>query len=416
MTNIDKKGIIINDKVLIATVDVGRKYNYGYWTSPNGEECKPFRFKNNRGGFERFWTIISKAMVKFKLNRVVIGSESTGPYGEPLQHFLKEKAEVDLVQVNPMHTKRVKELEGNSPQKSDEKDPRVIAMIIKLGHYLSCIIPEGAAAELRSLNHAREFQMEKLGGLSNRLDALLFRVFPEFREIIKGPLCQTGRYLLSNYTTPKQIVSLGLEELSRIMKQKSRGVFGISKAKEFFEAAMGSVGIKEGLSGLVLEIKLLLKEIEQCEEAIGQIELELGKWLKEIPYSEHLLSIKGIGIVTVAGIIGEVGDFRTYSSQGAIIKIAGLNLYEISSGIHRGERHISKRGRPLMRKILYFAALNVVKPGGIMHQEYKRKVDRGQKKIKALVAIATKLLSVMYAMVRDDTDHISNYSELDKAA
>ncbi|MEK9150083.1 MAG: transposase [Candidatus Desantisbacteria bacterium] len=148
----------------------------------------------------------------------------------------------------------------------------------------------------------------------------------------------------------------------------------------------------------------------------GQIEMELEKWLKEIPYSEHLLTIKGISIVTVAGIIGEVGDFRIYSSQGAIIKMAGLNIYEISSGKHRGERHISKRGRPLMRKILFFAALNVVKPGGIMHQEYKKKVDRGQKKIKALVAISRKLLSVMYAMVRDDMGHISNYSELKKAA
>ena len=416
MANIDKKEVIINDKVLIATVDIGRKYNQGYWTAPNGEECKPFSFRNIRGGFDKFWAIIRKAMGKYKLSKVVIGFESTGPYGEPLQHFMKEKAGVELVQVNPMHTKRVKELEGNSPQKSDEKDPRVIAMIIKLGHYLSCIMPEGAAAELRSLSHAREFQMERLVGLSNRLDALLFKVFPEFRETTKDPLGQTGRYLLSNYTTPKEIVSLGLEELSRIMKQKSRGVFGASKAKKFFEGAIDSVGIKEGLSGLVMEIKLLLKEIEQCEEAIGQIEMELEKWLKEIPYSEHLLSIKGISIVTVAGIIGEVGDFRIYSSQGAIIKMGGLNIYEISSGKHRGERHISKRGRPLMRKILFFAALNVVKPGGIMHQEYKKKVDRGQKKIKALVAISRKLLSVMYAMVRDDMGHISNYSELMKEA
>jgi len=98
------------------------------------------------------------------------------------------------------------------------------------------------------------------------------------------------------------------------------------------------------------------------------------------------------------------------------MKLAGLNLYEISSGNYQGERHISKRGRPLLRKLLYFAALNATKRGGIMYQKYQEMIGRGMKKLKAQIAISRKLLRLMYALVRDNRDYTHNYSELRKAA
>ena len=55
-----------------------------------------------------------------------------------------------------MHTKRVQEINNNSPLKTDEKDPRVIADIVRLGHALSVVVPEGDAAYLRRLNHTKE--------------------------------------------------------------------------------------------------------------------------------------------------------------------------------------------------------------------------------------------------------------------
>jgi len=53
---------------------------------------------------------------------------------------------VKIVQVNPMHTKRMKEVNDNSPLKTDDKDPRVIADIIRLGHALTVVVPEGGGS------------------------------------------------------------------------------------------------------------------------------------------------------------------------------------------------------------------------------------------------------------------------------
>ena len=90
-------------------------------------------------------------------------------------------------------------------------------------------------------------------------------------------------------------------------------------------------------------------------------------------------------------------------------KLAGLDLYEVSSGKHRGRHHISKRGRALMRKLLYLAALTMVRRQGIMHEHYQQMLGRGMPKVKALVAISRKLLRLICALVRNRTVYVTQY-------
>ncbi len=156
----------INNKTLIATVDIGKNTMMGYWRCPDGTEGKPFEFFNNGRGFSKFWKKISDAQKTHELENMVVGFESTGCYGEPMVHYLRRR-KVELVQVNPMHTKRLKELQSNSPLKSDKKDPKVIADIIELGHALTLVVPEGAAAELHRLTNTRERSIVKRTALFN---------------------------------------------------------------------------------------------------------------------------------------------------------------------------------------------------------------------------------------------------------
>lgn len=64
-----------------------------------------------------------------------------------------------------------------------------------------------------------------------------------------------------------------------------------------------------------------------------------------------------------------------------------------------------------MRKLLFFAAINVVRKGGIMHEQYQKHINGGMPKMKALVAIARKLLCVIFALVRDHSEYISNFKK-----
>jgi len=404
-----KKRRKVNSETMIVAVDIGQEKNSGYYRCPDGTDVATFEFSNNGVGFAYFWNRIYKAKKTFNLKDIVIGLESTGPYGEPLVHYLSKKP-VRLVQVNPMHTKRLKEVPDNTPNKTDRKDPIVIADIIQLGHTLSLVIPEGPAAELRRLTQGRERATQRRTALLNQLQQLVFLVFPEFLQLMKGIRSKSAWYILRHYPLPQDILTCDPNALSLALRRISRGQLGEQRAEAIYEAARSTAGIQEGRHGLVFEIKNLMGLVEASDQFIGELERKMSHYLKQISYSRLMLSLKGIGEITVAGLIGEVGDFRKFQTISEITKLAGLDLYVISSGKRTGLRGISKRGRSLMRKLLYFAALNVVRKGGILHECYQRYLRRGMLKIKALVAIARRLLRIIFAMVRDHREYDRDYA------
>ena len=190
------------------------------------------------------------------------------------------------------------------------------------------------------------------------------------------------------------------------MWKRSRGKFGIEDAESLIALAQGTVGIQEGLAGMVMDIRPILLQLEAEERFILEIEVEMEATLERIPYSARLLSIKGLGIVSVSGLIGEVGNFSKFNTQSEILKLAGLDLYEISSGNRKGQRRISKRGRSLLRKILFYAAIQTIRKNGILHEYYTRLTDRGMGRMRALIAVSRKLLRIIPALVRDDIDYV----------
>ncbi len=403
----------INKKTMLCTIDIGKNVHYAYFRSPEGNECEPFAFNNSFKSYRWFWNKICQFKKQNQLEDIVIGFESTGPYAEPLYHYLMKKP-VKLVQVNPMHSKRVKEMSGNSPNKTDRKDPRVIADIISLGHALTLVVPEGAAAHLRRLAHSRERALKARTAIFNQLQHLIAVIFPEFLSIMRNMSTKTAAYLLKHHADPQSIVELGLEDLTQAIRKISRGKLGRQRAEQLYQAARGGIGIHEGKESILMEIEHFNRMIEYENEFIARLEKEMLYYLEQIPYSVNLLSIKGLGVVTVAGLIGEVGDFKKFDTQSEIMKLAGFDLFEVSSGQHQGQRHISKRGRALMRKLLFFAAINAVKTHGIMHAPYHQMLSNGKPKLKALVAISRKLLSLMFALARDNTMYVKNYDPTHK--
>jgi transposase len=158
-----------------------------------------------------------------------------------------------------------------------------------------------------------------------------------------------------------------------------------------------------------MDIRHILMQLDAEVRFLSEIEAEMGAILERIPCSLRVLSIKGLGTVSVAGLIGEVGDFLKFSTQSEIMKLAGLDLYEISSGKRKGQRRISKRGRSLLRKILFYAAIQMIRKNGIMYDYYARLTGRGMERMRALIAVSRKLLRIIHAIVRDDRDYVGQY-------
>jgi transposase len=336
----------VKEETLIVTVDVGMTSNTGYCTTIDGRDIKPFKFENTREGLDKLWSMVVVSRARFNCTEVMVGYESTGPYAEPLVHYLMDKP-ATIVQVNPLHTKRIKELNDNSPLKTDDKDPRVIADVLRLGHALSVVVPEGDAAYLRRLNNARERHVGERTALLNQFQQLVFLIFPEYRTVFNDITVKTARHILNRYTTPEEIGGLNKDSLGEEIRKRSMGKFGVREAELLISLARNTIGIKEGVGGIALDIRHILMQLQTVNGFIEEIETEMAKTLERIPCSTRILSMKGLGVVTVGGLIGEVGDFSKFRTQSEIMKLAGLDLYEISSGKRKGQRRISKRGTEL---------------------------------------------------------------------
>ena len=130
----------------------------------------------------------------------------------------------------------------------------------------------------------------------------------------------------------------------------------------------------------------------------------------QVPNSEKLLSIKGIGILTVASFFGEVGDIRRFNSPKQIQKLAGLAIANNESGKHRGKAGISKRGRKLLRYILFQAVTSLILHSPEfrhLHHYYTTRVKNPLKGKQSKVALCCKLIRVFYAILTKGVEYDS---------
>lgn len=392
---------LVKGPVLIVGVDIARFKHVALLRTGGAEETKTIWFENNLGGFEALAKECRAFCENHGLKRMVLGLEPTGHYWEALAYWWEEKMG-RVVLINPMHTKRAKEMEDNSPLKSDLKDARVVAGLVAEGKYLECHLPRGVFADLRNLVGQRERCEKQRTQLICQLNQTVDRMFPELVGAFSKLTVKSCLRLLERYSCPQELAEAPLEEVTMLLCSTSRGRLGKSRAEQVRELARNTVGVKESAPVIALEVKRLLSQLEVIEQQRDQLEEEIGEHLKQAPGANVLLTVRGFGRMTVAGILANTGNLADYQHPDEVIKLAGLNLFEISSGKRKGRLHISKRGRAQLRKILYMAALRVVQFNAPFQEYYQGLVRRGVKRIPALVAVMRKILRVIWRMVGND--------------
>jgi transposase len=384
---------------MVVGVDIGKFVHVAVGDFPDRAVTKPIKIPNERAGFEHLLVRAHCWQEQAGCRRVVIGLESTGHYWEPLAGWLIQHG-VQVVHVNPLHTRRAKELEDNSPGKTDAKDSRVIADLVRQGHFLTCVLPQGVLADLRLMVSAYDRLVREQTAKSNCLQSLVDLIFPEWITVFKKITGKTSLCLLQQVPTPEEVLAQGPKRLRRFLKRQRCG-YRACRIPALAAVAQSSVGLREGLAGYRLHLHQLVTDLQEIASRLNVTTVQIQQTLGKIPEAAFLLSVKGMGPLIAATLLGETGGFGRYQRAAEVLKLAGLNLYEQSSGRHQGQRRISKRGRPLLRQALYLAATRQAKPGFPLHEAYQGLVDRGVPKVKALIAIACKLTRLLFALVRD---------------
>ncbi len=235
-----------------------------------------------------------------------------------------------------------------------------------------------------------------------RIHNWLDRFFPEFTEVFKDWEGKAALVCLHNFPCPQDIQEKTASEIVGMWRTNgiSRGV-GMSRANLLLEVAQQSIGLTEGLQMARHELAILLSQYDLCQEQLELLMIEVERLVSQIPGTKQMLTIPGVGLVTVAGFIAEVGDLSSYDNPRQIQKLAGLTLKENSSGKHKGRTQISKRGRPKLRALLFRCAIPLLAKNTEfqeLHRYYTQRAQNPLKAMQSVIALCCRLIRVLFTL------------------
>ena len=394
----------ITEKTLVIGIDVGSETHFARAFNWRGYEFsrKPLEFGNTEEGFETLRTWIMELKEKHGMDKVIPGMEPTGHYWFNLGKFLQDSG-MKPVHVNPHHVKKSKEMDDNDPSKNDRKDPRVIAGLVNEGRYFYPYIPDGIYAEIRALSGLQVLAQSEITRLKNRIARWFSIYFPNYKDVYGNVGAVSGLMVLKEAPLPEDIVKLGVEGVNRIWRDaKLRGV-GLKRARTLVTAAEHSIGSREAQEAARIELRILLADYERYTAREKDLMALIEEKIAEVPYVDKLLEIRGVGLKTVVGFVAEVGDIKRFDDPKQLQKLAGYAIVRNQSGKHKGESHISYRGRKRLRYVLYEAAVSVVGHSPefrSIHQYYTTRDRNPLKKMQSMIAVACKLIRVFYLILQ----------------
>lgn len=199
-----------------------------------------------------------------------------------------------------------------NPTKNDRKDPKTIAMLVKDGRYMEPYIPEGIYSEIRNASETRHKLVKQTNMIRNSMQRWLSIYFPEFRRVFSDWEGKAALMALKEFPTPEKVLQTGADGIVACWRKEISRAVWQKRAMHLVEMAKSSVGVKLGLRAAENELQCLLEQyityMRQYEATMSLLE----ELIIQIPGVTEILAIKGIGLITAAGFLAEVGDINRF--------------------------------------------------------------------------------------------------------
>ena len=287
-----------------------------------------------------------------------------------------------------------------------QKDARVIHLAGEMGKtQRHRDLPEPYVL-LRHLTAFHDDEVRATSAIRTRLQATLRDLFPDYDRPIAFTFSKTGRALLrEGLLCPHRLARLGQTRLLAMLRRRVPGVKTVT-GERLVTAANASVrsAPPPAVAAVLADrLAVLVAELEMHEghaEALkAQIEA-VGQTLKarnELPAIDEAVS--GITLFNLARLVGQTGPLSDFASKRQLLRYAGMNLRERESGQYKGLTRLSKKGRPMLRKVLGQAAFPILRGDRLLGARYAERRERMVEQ-KARVAAMRKLLSIVWGAHR----------------
>jgi len=401
----------------VAGIDVGKNFSEMCILSPNNEIYHRIKiYHDSIDSIQKAIGLLQKAEKDFAIRPVVV-LESTGHYHKILFHYLSDSGfEVSII--NPIQFDSIKNI-GIRKVKNDKFDAHKIALLYRFSFIKTTVVPDDVIDCLKSLCRQYYKLGDELTTYKNRLIGIIDQVMLNFTDVFQNVYSKTALAVLDRYPSPKQILKANKKTLISLIEKTSKKGLAWStekyellvlKAKEFKDLSINNPGNLAILKVNISMVRTLQDAQKDILDAINEIiladSLEDNPVLA--PIINLLCSIPGIGILTAATMLAEVGDFSAFSSPNKLVAFFGIDPSVNQSGEFIGTRNkMSKRGSRLLRRVIFTTALanirskrNGDKTNPVLYEFYQKKCTNKPKKV-ALGAVMRKLVNIICAVMRD---------------
>ena len=401
----------------IAGIDVGKFFSEMAILSPSNEVIARMKIHHDSNSdVERAIELLKKTEKDFASRSFII-MESTGHYHKILFHSLC-KAGFEVSIINPIQTDSIKNI-GIRKVKNDKVDARKIALLYRFQELKTTNIPDEDIECLRSLCRQYYKLNDELTAYKNRLTAIVDQIMLNFKDVFPNIFSKAALAVLEKYPTPAHILKADRNKLISLIRNNSRRSLKwatakyellVSKAREFAPLSINNSSNITMLGVYISMIKTLEENIEKILKAIRSLIAE--DMAKDTPVLalilELLQSIPGIGLLSAATILAEIGDFSAFSKPSKLVAYFGIDPSVMQSGEFTGTRNrMSKRGSKLLRRVLFTIALANIRTkrdktacNPVLFEFYKQKCQNKPKKV-ALGAVMRKIVCIIFAVLRD---------------
>lgn len=380
----------------IVGIDIGKKHHEASIVSPEGKQIgRSLRFATTHKGADSLMSFIFKNIGN---SPCVFGMEATGHYWYPIYSFLKAKGYTIYV-INPIQSDSLRKMYIRQT-KNDSIDSFLIAEVIRFGQFGTTSMADENILAMRQLCRYRDSVISSRTEIKLRIGTIMEQIFPEYEKQFSSLWLSTSMGILEKYLTPENIENAPIDELFEIIKDKSHNRLTKAKAISIKEAAADTFGIKIAQDAFSFQLKQLIDRMNFLDKQIEALDIEIMKYYEQ--FDCYLHTIPGIGIIGAATILAEIGDISRFKNSSALVAFAGIDPTVRQSGeFNSTHNHMSKRGSPYLRHAIFLAATTCSFHNSPLNAYYKKKRDQGKHHLTATGAVARKLTTVIYAVLRD---------------
>jgi transposase len=376
-------------------IDVAKRKHVVVVLDDRGQTHRPvFSIENTREGLEFLVEALGRVG-----DEVMVGLEATGHYWLSLYDVLTQQGYAVSV-INPLQIAAYRK-SGVRKVKNDRTDAVWIADFVRIANLPASSRDIPALLQLRELSRFRYWLSEQIGDCKRKVITILDRVFPEYEKLFSSVFVESSRALLKQAVSAQEFAELDLRELTDLLAEKSRGRFGEDKAEQILDKARRSIGVGFLADAAQVELRCLLAQIDLLEEQREDVEAAEEALMAQIP--QYITTIPGVGLVTGAAILAEIGDVLRFESEDKLVAYAGIDASVYQSGqFQAGSMHMSKRGSPYLRLALWQAASMCLQHNEELRAYYDKKREEGKAHGVALGAVCRKLLVRIYVILKEN--------------